>query len=742
MNADPDPGARPDRQQAGDGSTYAIDAHGAVGVQIGDQGTQINYIYTWTDDLAPRPLVVAGKITSSPYRGLRAFGEGDAALFFGRDSAATKVLELMSRRLEGAGLLVVSGVSGAGKSSLLRAGVLPRFRGAGLASAPEAASWPCLVFTPTRRPLEELAVRVATMAGTDAGAVRQGLAADPAGFALTARQAALAHLGGPAQGAGVADGAGQRRVLLVVDQFEQLFTRCEQEEERRAFITALHAAATAAGGDEQLPAAVVVLVVRADFEARLADYPLLAPAVQDRYLLTAMTSVQLQMAITQPAAVAGASVDDDLVRVLLEEVRTRAGSRAGGSAGTAIGGGMLPLLSHTLDQAWRGRTGPALTLADYERTDGLQGAVASSAQRAYDRLTRAQQAAARQVFIGLTATTSDGLDTTARADRADLTVGKNAAQKRDVEAVLETFAAERLLTLAAGTVEISHEALLTAWPLLRDRWLADTHADRMVRTRLHATAQEWAHASRDPSYLYSGSRLETAAETAARIDSDARHPPLNQTETDFLHASHRAYRRRIRRRQGFTAILLALVVGLAAVAAAAVDASRASSRQRDIAISGQLATDSEALGSANATVSRLESLAAWAVYPSAQAHSAMLASAASPEIATLTDGHTVKSVAFSADGKTLATGDNDGRARLWNLATGRQIASLRTGSQTVKTQTTSSRWRSARTARRWPPATTTARPSCGTCPPAARSPASPPAPGQSTRWRSARTARR
>ena len=316
------------------------------------------------------------------------------------------------------------------------------------------------------------------------------------------------------------------------------------------------------------------------------------------------------------------------------------------------------MLSHALDQAWRGRTGPALTLADYERTGGLQGAVAGSAQRAYDRLTGAQQAAARQVFIGLTATTSDGLDTTARVDRADLTVGKNAAQTRDVEAVLETFAAERLLTLAAGTVEISHEALLTAWPLLRDNWLADTHADRMVRTRLHATAQEWAHASRDPSYLYSGSRLETAAETAARIDSDARHPPLSQTETDFLHASHRAHRRRIRRRQGFTAILLALVVGLAAVAVIAVDASQASNRQRDIAISGQLATESEALGNANATVSRLESLAAWAVYPSAQARYAMLASAASPEIATLTDGYTVKSVAFSPDGKTLATGDN------------------------------------------------------------------------------------
>ena len=91
--------------------------------------------------------------------------------------------------------------------------------------------------------------------------------------------------------------------------------------------------------------------------------------------------------------------------------------------------------------------------------------------------------------------------------RAELTEGKSPAEAQDVEAVLEAFAAERLLTLAAGTVEISHEALLTAWPLLRDTWLADTHADRIVRTRLHTTAAEWARHSRDPSYLYSGSLL-------------------------------------------------------------------------------------------------------------------------------------------------------------------------------------------------------------------------------------------
>src|SRR5271165_2067387 len=345
---------------------------------------------------ARRPGAVAG----SPYRGLAVFGEQDAGWFFGREAATTALLDRMSRLLAGAGLLVVSGASGAGKSSLLRAGVLPRIRADGLAAAPGAASWPCVVFTPTRAPLDELALRVAPLAGADAAAVRRGLAADPDGFALTARQAALAGPPGPDGSPAQRDQRRPRRLLVVVDQFEELFTQCAEEGQRRAFITALHAAATAGHGPDQTPAALVVLGVRADFEARCADYPQLAGPVQDRYLVTAMTGRQLRMAITEPAKKAGATVDDDLTGLLLAEVRT-------GQPGT-FGAGVLPMLSHALDQAWRSRTGETLTLADYERAGGIEGAVAASAQRAYDALTPAQQAAARQVFTRLAATSSDG----------------------------------------------------------------------------------------------------------------------------------------------------------------------------------------------------------------------------------------------------------------------------------------------------------------------------------------------
>jgi len=607
---------------------------------------------------------------ASPYRGLSAFDERDAPFFFGREAATARVLDLMAQHLHGVGLLVVSGASGAGKSSLLRAGVLACIGESGLPLVPGSASWPRLLLTPTRAPLDELALRVALLAGTDAAAVRRGLDASPQGFALTTRQAALTGQKGLSDESRASrpepdNAAGQhRRMLLIVDQFEELFTQCGDEAQRRAYITALRAAATAGPRPDQSPAALVVLGVRADYEARCADYPELVGPVQDRYLVTAMAERQLRMAITEPAKKAGLSVDGDLVEVLVAEMR---GGRG------VFGAGMLPLLSYALDQAWRNRTGVTLTLADYERTGGIEGAVAGSAQRVYDQLTAAQQAAARQVFTRLVATTSDGADTTDRATRAELTEGKKPAQAQDVEAVLEAFASERLLTLAANTVEISHEALLTAWPLLQDAWLAESRTDRIIRTRLRNAAAEWAAHSRDPSYLYGGSLLEAAVKAVARNSGEpGHHSLLIQAEQEFLDASSRAQRRRARRRQAFFVLLIALV-GFASATIVAVRSSQRVTHERDLAVSAGLIIESENLGQARPRLSAQLSIAAWDVNHSSAARYAMLAAAARYPIGARTWPMSLTSVAFSPDSKTLASASADGTIELWNVATGHRM---------------------------------------------------------------------
>ena len=678
---------------------YSVQVRDSRGVQVGAGNTQINYVYnglTWADGMAPPPLVSVSGTIDSPYRGLAAFDEQDAGFFFGREVASEQVLERMSRLASGGpGLLVVSGVSGAGKSSLVRAGVIPRIRGEGLASVPGAAAWPALVLTPTRAPLDELALRVAVLGHADASAARRWAASDPAAFALTVRQAALAAAASqpaiPAQQAaptrpGQPGRQSSSRLLVVVDQFEQVFTQCPDEGERTAFIAALYAAATVAQGPEQVPPALVVLCVRADYEARCADYPQLVGAIQDRYLVTAMTQRQLRLAITAPARQVGADVDGDLADALLEEVRSRHAS--------ASGAGVLPLLSHALDQAWRSRAGAGLTLADYERTGGIERAVADSAQRAYDGLTPGQQAAARQVFIALTAAGGDNVDTAQRVTRAELTDGQSPAEAADIEGVLEAFAAERLLTLAADSVEISHEVLLTAWPLLRDTWLAQTHADRVVRTRLRDVAGEWVRSSRDSSYLYKGSLLDAATGAVARIGADpARNPSLSQDERDFLKASGRAVHDQARRRRALLVVLATLTAaavtlgGVALVSAVnATHQAELATRQHAVALSRQLAAEALAADPTSPVTARRLASAAWHASPTSQAADAMVAllaeqqqkgflpGAPSPARDSVTGINTQESVvAFSPDGTLLAAGDEDGTVRVWNAGTGQPV---------------------------------------------------------------------
>ena len=647
---------------AGVPSVYAVAVERSTGVQVGDHNTLhvTQYIYasgsgTWTSRVARRP------VPGCPYRGLSAFEEQDHGLFFGRDDAIEQVMGRLSACARQGGhaaesILVVSGASGAGKSSLLRAGMLPRLRRDGLADAPGAESWPCLLFAPGGAPLSELAAQVATLAGLRANEAREALGTDPADFRLLARQAVLAQ-----PGPGRQPGAGHRRLLLVIDQFEQLFTLCPNEEERRAFIAALCGAAADAE-----PSALVVIGVRADFEARCADeYPELAAAVQDRFLLTAMTERAMELAITQPAGQAGAHVEQQLTGCLLREIRAcqPAATAARTGSTTRTSAGVLPLLSYALAETWRVHSGDTMTLQDYHKTGGIGTAVEKAAQRAYDTLTKSQQDTARQVFLQLTATSADGTDTSIPVTRADLDAGKD---PRDVQAVLDAFAAERLLTLTTDGAEISHEALLTAWPLLRDTWLEQTRTDRVIRTRLRDAAGEWAACSKDRSYLWSGALLASAAATAG---TSGHLPPLASDERAFLDASQGASRRRTRLRRAGLAVVCVLALVAAGVGAYSVREQQDAAQHAATVYSTQLAADAQALRATDPGLAAQLAIAAYRFAPTEQAATQMYDSLDTPldTVVGAADRNVLR-VAAQADGPLAAAIGQNGTLRVWNLS--------------------------------------------------------------------------
>jgi WD40 repeat protein/transcriptional regulator with XRE-family HTH domain len=654
-----------------------------------------------------------------PYLGLLPFRERDARVFYGRGELADQLVRQLAGRLEETGMLLVAGESGAGKSSLLRAGLMPRLAAGAL--GPGSQRWPRRLIQPTDSPLRELAMQLAEVAGTDPVSVYRSLAAAPDQAPMLVEHA-MRTTGGNDPGSGSA-GAGDTasfvppRLVLVVDQFEELFTAGANADagriERELFIAALRAAATAPVGPYKVPSALVVAAVRADFLGQLIAYPPLKAALEaGPFTVGPMSEAELRLAITGPAAEAGLAVDPALVEAVITELREGAWSEPGS--------GVLPLMSQAMAAAWERREGGELTVRAYRRAGGVADAVNSSAQAAYDALTGAQRDAARQVFTQLTVITPSGQLARRRCTRADLR-SRGTHLPADIDAAIDIFSAHRLLVLGQDKVEIVHDVLLQAWKQLRD-WLGDDRIDRALYSQIITDAQTWEDNGRDASYLYWPGRLTTIdAATARWQDAPTRYPPLPTTSTAFLRAAHRAARRANWRRRGVIAGLALTVIALTAAGIAVSDAANAA-RQHAIALSRQLAAESLDISSSDPVTARQLAAAAWYVAHTDQARSAMttllmqlpsngilrpdrfkygvrgvtfsphgrLLAAAygdgyvrlwSPAAkqalhalpADTGPGGGVNGVAFSPDGQLLATADADGTVRLWNPATGQPV---------------------------------------------------------------------
>ena len=602
-----------------------------------------------------------------PYLGLVPFEERDARVFYGRGELADQLVRRLAQRLDGTGMLLVAGESGAGKSSLLRAGLMPRLTAGAL--GPGSQRWPRRVIRPEDSPVRELAMALAEVAGADPVSVYRSLLAAPDEAPMLVEQAVRTAVGRSADpGPGrPSDAAADTppRLVLVVDQFEELFTAGGGADagrvEREAFIAALHAAATVPVGPHKRPAALVIAAVRADFLGHLIAYPALKAAL-DAGPFTAgpMSEAELRLAVTGPAAEAGLTVEPALVETVIAELREKTGG--------GLGSGVLPLMSQAMAATWQCREGSELTLRGYRRAGGVADAVNRSAGAAYDALTSRQKDAARLVFTQLTGITPDGQFVRHRCARTDLrSAGADTAA--DIDAVIDVFSAQRLLVLGQDSVEISHDVLLQAWKQLRD-WLGDDQLDRTLWSQVVTDADAWHDNRWDSSFLYRPGRLATIDAAVTRWqDAPARYPPLPATSRAFLDAARQAARRVTRRRRsGFAT--LAVLTALAVTASVVAFSQRAAAvRQRDQAIYNQVIAEALQSDASDTPLAAQLTLAAYRIQPTQDLVSRLLNTENTPLSSPLATGAGgVNSVAFSPDGHTVASGNNDGTVRLWDGA--------------------------------------------------------------------------
>jgi WD40 repeat protein/transcriptional regulator with XRE-family HTH domain len=582
-----------------------------------------------------------------PYPGLAAFGPQEARWFFGRDRAISDLISQLDDRLAGGGLLAVIAPSGAGKSSLLAAGLIPALASGGL---PGSRAWPVVTITPGAGPLATLAAGVAARTGADP-ADAAAAAGDADRFAAFLAEAVAAYTG--KQG----ETSSSARVVLIVDQFEEVFTECRHEAERQAFITALCTAAQSA-------VALVVLGVRADFYGPCLAYPALLTALQSPVALGPMSADQLRAVITRPAQAEGLKLEPGLVELLLRDLGVAEDAGAGAAGSDP---GALPLLAHTLRMTWQQRDGQMLTVAGYRRTGGIRQALATTAERAYSRLSPAEQQIARQILLRLVNVSDQGGsgDTRRRLPRARLIEALPPPGSADaVETVLELFGRARLLTFDITSVEITHEALLRAWPRLR-QWIDTDRAGNLIRQELEEAAAVWDRDRRDTAGLYRGSRLEAARTWATSTSNEE---GLSPATSAFLAVSIQQEHRAAQLRRAVLVVLsvLALVASVAAVVA--LQQSATAQRERDTAIFNQITAQADRLRSSDVSLAAQLDLTAYRMRASPDLATALI-TAGNDALSTPLAGHTngVLAVAFSPDGRTLVTGSVDKTVRLWNV---------------------------------------------------------------------------
>jgi len=602
----------------------------------------------------------------SPFKGLLPFTPADAPLFFGREAITQK----LAGRLHDSHFLALVGAAGSGKTSLIAAGLTPALR---------RREWLVHTFTPSAHPLHELArtLRVADPALAREEELVPTLVVNPRALPLAANRL-VAKRGAP-------------RLLLVVDQFEELFTLCEDPAERRAFLETLMAAAA-----EQGPTTVLISVHAGFYDHCLQHKGLRTVLARAQEPLAPLTGANLLRAIAEPARSGGWH----FVEGLLEQFLEQAGSDPG----------RLPLISQALFETWKRRQGTTMTFAGYRAAGGIEDAIAQSAEQALRGVPSGQVELVKNMFVVL-ADLGEGVPDTRRS--VPITELTRLGQASEVASVLARLMRARLLSAEGGHVQLAHESLISHWPRLRE-WLAGEQERVRFEQRLLHDAQTWAALGRDARALYQGARLRHAQ--AWRVESPVENA-LPALARAFLDASEEHARREAReeetralqaqlseeaaappageqpsmpppasfsyRQFGLMAVLAILAVALVLAGTAALYITRAAEAEARAAQAQALAARStNALPQEPLTALSLAWQAVDQTYAvdgtiTEEAQAALGRALAVPVPVTVLRAHQapITGAIFNPGGDRLLTISLDGSGRLWDLE-GDQLARL------------------------------------------------------------------